>query len=310
MPVSIRQMEVFRLIMQTRNLTETARLLGISQPAVSQTLKELEGQLGLPLMVRFGSRISPTGEARALLPEAERLLGQLGTLQGRANELRDAGAGALFLASLPNVASCILPDAVAALLRERPRVQLRLNAYIIREVVRQVRQEGADLGFVYAPVDDPAVAIEPLLRTRMVCVLPPTHRLATVRTIGPSELADQRVILLDPVNTPGLYLHRRLEELGVRLQHMLETNLAFAALGLVRSGAGIFVTDPIVLLSGIADGLVVRPIAPLIPVDLVAVYSRQRSMPRLAARFLAQLNPVIAQLCRRIGTEWCDAEPA
>jgi DNA-binding transcriptional LysR family regulator len=307
MPITLRQTEVFRLIMQTRNLTEAARLLGVSQPAVSQTLKELEAQLGLTLFVRFGSRISPTGEARVLLPEAERLLGQLSTLQGRATELRDAGAGSLLLASMPNVAACILPAALASFLRERPRVNVKVNAYVIREVVRQVRQEGADLGFVYAPVDDPAMGIEPILRAPMVCVLPQDHRLAAAAEIGPAELADEQVILLDPVNTPGLHLHRSLEEVGVRLKRVIETNLSFAALGMVRSGVGIFVTDPIVLLSGIGEGLVLRKVNPVISVDLVAIHGRQRPVPRLAVRFMTHIRPAVAQLCATLNKVGCEA---
>nr|WP_158744898.1 LysR family transcriptional regulator [Acidisphaera sp. L21] len=177
MPVTLRQFEVFRLTMQTRNLTEAARLLGISQPAVSQLLRELENQLGLALFVRIGSRISPTGEAHSLLPEAERLLRQLGTVESRAAELRDTGAGSLLLASMPNVAACIIPRALAGFTIERPRVRVSLNAYVIREVVRQVRQEGADLGFLYAPVEDSAVAAEPILKSSMVCVLPTGHPL-------------------------------------------------------------------------------------------------------------------------------------
>jgi DNA-binding transcriptional LysR family regulator len=307
MPLTLRQIEVFRLIMQTRNLTEAARLLRVSQPAISLTLKELEGHLGVTLFVRFGSRISPTGEARALLPEAERLLGQLGALQSRATELRDTGAGSLLLASLPNVAACILPGALASFLRERPRVHVQLNAYIIREVVRQVRQEGADLGFVYAPVDDPAVGIEPVLRAPMVCVLPQDHPLATAPAIGPADLASAQVILLDPLNTPGLDLHRRLDEVGIRLKRVIETNLSFAALGMVRAGVGIFVTDPIVLLFGVGDGLVIRKVTPVVPVDLVTIYGRQRPIPRLAVRFMAHIRPAVVQVCARLHALGCEA---
>ncbi len=163
MPLSLRQLEVFRLTMQTRNLTETARLLRVSQPAVSQTLKELEAQLGLPLFVRSGSRINPTGEARQLLPDIERLLTQSGVVESRAVELRDAGAGGLSLASISNVAGAVLPQIVASFGQERPRVKLRVNAYVGRDdVMRQVRQEGADLGIIHAPVDDPS-------RSRLSC---------------------------------------------------------------------------------------------------------------------------------------------
>jgi DNA-binding transcriptional LysR family regulator len=309
MAVTLRQMEVFDLTMQTRNLTETARLLGVSQPAVSQTLRELEAQLGLALFVRIGNRISPTGEARALLPEATRLLTQLGTLEGRAEELRDAGAGMLLLASMPNVAACILPPALATFASERPRVRVRLNAFVIREVVRQVRNEGADLGFVYAPVDDPAVAIEPLMTAPMVCVLPAGHRLAQNEAVAAADFANERVILLDPANTPGLHLHRRLDEAGIRMQRALETNLSFAALGLVRGGLGVYVTEPTVLLSGLGDGLTLRPLLPDLPVTLVAIYGRQRPVPRPAIRFMTHLQTSVAQLCARLDAMGCRATP-
>jgi DNA-binding transcriptional LysR family regulator len=309
MPVTLRQFEVFRLTMQTRNLTEAARLLGISQPAVSQLLRELENQLGLALFVRVGSRISPTGEAHGLLPEAERLLRQLGTVESRAAELRDTGAGTLLLASMPNVAACIIPQALAGFAVERPRVRVSLNAYVIREVVRQVRQEGADLGFVYAPVEDLGVAAEPILRVGTVCVLPIGHPLAQAVTITAAELEKHTMILLDPINTPGLYLRRQFEDAGIRVRHVLETNLSFAALGMVRAGLGIYITDPVVLLTGLGEGLVVRPVVPSLPVTLVAIYARHRPVPRPAVRFMAHLRIAIGQCCETFRAMGCDASP-
>jgi DNA-binding transcriptional LysR family regulator len=308
MPLNLRQLEMFQLIMQTRNLTEAARLLRISQPAVSQALKELEGQLGLVLFVRNGSRITPSGEARALLPEVERLLSQLSAVEGRAAELRDAGAGTLLLASMPNVAGCILPGAIAAFMRERPRVRVRLNGYVIGEVVRQVRREGADLGFVYMPVDDPSIAIEPLLQGGMVCVMPAGHRLAACAELLPAQLADELVILVDPANTPGLLLRRRLDEAGVRLEQVIETNLGYAALALAQERMGIFITDPIVLLNGSLEGLAVVPLRPTLTVTLAAVYGRQRPVPRLATRFMAHLRLSLPALCQRLQAIGCEAK--
>jgi DNA-binding transcriptional LysR family regulator len=296
MPLHLRQLEVFRLIMQTRNLTEVARLLRVSQPAVSQTLKELEGQLGLGLFVRIGSRISPTSEARALLPEIERLLAQSNTVSSRAAELRDASAGSLSLASTSNVAGVILPRVVAAFARDRPMVRLQVNAYVIQEVIRQVRQESAELGFVYTPVDDPAVSIEPILQARMVCLLPPGSPLAALPHIGPAQLLDQMVILVDPSTAPGLLLRARLDEAGIRLERVIETNFSYTALGFVRQGLGVFVTDPVILMSSLAAGLVVRPLAPDLPVVLAAIYARHRPVPRLAVRLMDHLRATLKDL--------------
>ena len=243
-----------------------------------------------------------------LLPDIERLIAQSGVVESRAVEMRDAGAGGLSLASVSNVAGVILPHAISAFSRERPRVRLRVNAYVGRDdVVRQVRQEGADLGFVHAPIDDPGLASEPLMRGRMVCVLPDGSPLAALSEITPMHLATHPVILADATATPGMLLRGRLETLGIRLERVIETNFSYSAIGLTRAGLGIFVTDPVILMSGLAAGLAIRPLAPELPVVLVAVYSRQRPVPRLAVRFIAHMRPVLHELCASLAPPECRA---
>lgn len=310
MPFNLRQIEVFRLVMQTRNLTECSRLLRVSQPAVSQTLKELEGQLGLSLFVRSGNRISPTGEARALLPEIERLLTQVGLVDSKAAELRDQGAGSLSLASTSNVAGVVLPAAVAGFTRERPRVRLQLNAYVHRdEVLRQVRQEGADLGFLYAPIDDPGLAVEPIMHARMACVLPADSPLADFTEITPAQLRDVAVIIAGPSGTPGLLFRNHLEELGIKLERVVETNFSYAAIGLARQGLGVFVTDPLILMTELAAGLTIRPLVPQLPLVLAAIYTRHRPVPRLAVRFMVHLRRTLSELCRQRAPADCETRP-
>jgi len=298
MPFSLRQIEVFQLVMKTRNLTETARLLRVSQPAVSLALKEMEGQLGLSLFERSGNRISPTGEARLLLPDIERLLTMASAVESRAAELRDQGAGRLSVACTTNVAGVLAPPASAVFLRQRPRVQLHLHAHVAREeVVRQVRQEGADLGLLYAPIDDTTLGVEPLMSARMVCAMARSSPLAALDALTPECLRDTTVIAASSSSTPGLLFRTRLNEAKVQLQRVIETNFSYAGLGLAAQGLGVFVTDPIILFAGPLGDVVVRPLEPELPLILSAVYARQRPVPRLAVQFIAALRGVLADLC-------------
>jgi DNA-binding transcriptional LysR family regulator len=300
MPVTLRQVEIFQLVMKTRNLTETARLLRLSQPAISQALKEMEAQLGLSLFERSGNRISPTGEARMLLPEMERLLLTAGAVESRAAELRDHGAGSLSISSTTNAAGILLPPAIANMTRLRPRVQISLHAHVGREeVVRQVRQEGADLGLLYAPIDDRALAVEPLMRTRMVCAMTPSSPLAAMEEVTTEQLRGVNVIVSANSSTPGLLFRSKLIETKVRLERLVETNFSYAGLGLAQHGLGVFVTDPLILLAGGAEELVVRPLVPELPLVLSVVYARQRPLPRLAVQFVKELRLVIAEMSER-----------
>src|SRR3546814_6538313 len=72
-----RQMEVFHAIMQTGSVTAAARVLHVTQPAVSAVLKHCEEQLGLKLFERTGGRLQPTREAEAIFPDIAGVFGQL-----------------------------------------------------------------------------------------------------------------------------------------------------------------------------------------------------------------------------------------
>lgn len=290
---SLRQIEVFRLLMQTRNVTEAARLLRISQPAASQLLKELEQRLGLNLFVRSRNRIYPTSDARSLVSEVEQMFTRINRVESRAAELRDLTSGSLSIATIATLTGFIVPKALSAFRAQRPGVQLTVSSQTAREVAKSVQREEADLGIVYAPVEDHNVAVEPIMKTRMVCLLPPNHPLAGTGVIAPKMLADQTLILLDPSTSPGMLLHERLPGKRLRKATTIEVNLSFTALSMVRHGLGLVVTDPLILLSGLADGLVVRPFEPGIDLTLCFAYARQRPMPRTALKFLVDLRAAI-----------------
>ena len=119
-----RQLETFRLFARTQSVTETARLMRVSQPAVSQTLKELETQFGFSLFVRSNGRTRLTLEANNVLPDVERLFAQMATLRGKAEELKDMRAGALSIASVPSFTARILPTALQAFRTSSPEALL------------------------------------------------------------------------------------------------------------------------------------------------------------------------------------------
>lgn len=297
---SLRQLELFRLMMRTRNVTETARLLRISQPSASQTLRDMETELGLELFARTGGRLRPTAEAMALLPSVERVFSDHASLDSLAAELRDAQAGSLTLATIPTLTAWLLPRAIAGFRQERPRVRFLVDARDSAGVVAMIRREEADLGLVYSPIDDPVVAAEPLFETRLVCVMPADHPLAGAASVDAATLARHATIALHGANPPGTLLHESMRQSRVRFEAAMETNLSFAAITLVSDGMGVFVTDPLILLSRLGDGLVAVPFEPAIRLTLCAVYSRQRPLPRIVVRFVAQLRAAIGEMSLKL----------
>jgi DNA-binding transcriptional LysR family regulator len=297
MTPNLRQLEVFRLLMRTRNLTETARLLRISQPAISQSLRNLERQFGFELFGRAGGRIVPTTEAVAMLPEVERLFVQITALGARTEELRDERAGSLSIATIPTLTHTVLPKAIQALRRERPRLRVSIESCEQPALLRQIKLDAAEIGFSYSPIMEPGVAAEPIFRTRMVCFLPAGHPLANRPTLGPADLVGTPVAVLSPSTSPGLLLREAFEKHKLANIDLIETNAASAAIGLVKEGGAVALMDVLALFAAGGTRLEAVPFEPDIPLVLTAIYSRQRPVGRVVVRFLAHVRAVLDDLC-------------
>lgn len=292
MNLLFRHLETFQLFAQTRSVTETARLMNVTQPAVSQTLKDLENQLGFSIFVRVNGRTRLTEEAIQLLPRVERLLAQANSLKGYAAELRDTRAGQLSVSAIPSLAGSVLPSAMARFRTERRQVRFRFEVHTATEIAVQVKNEHADIGFAFAPVEEPGVVGEPLLRTSLVCFVPKDHPLSKRSFIEVKHLENEVVFAQGQQNQPGLALWERLGGTGESLV-ALTTNYSIAALNLVRHGLGVGLLNPLVVSFDVANDLVAVPFRPDVPLTLAMIFSRHRPMSRLTSRFVSTVKEVL-----------------
>jgi len=146
---SLRSLELFSTLMLTRSLTETAKRIGITQPAASLALKELEAQTGLSLFQRSRQRIVPTPQAEALLPHIERLLAQAEAVQRRITTLQDTSVSTLQIACIPSFGSTLLPQAIAGFKRKNRHLQIRVDVQHFARVLDLVDHDTTELGFAY-----------------------------------------------------------------------------------------------------------------------------------------------------------------
>lgn len=291
---SLRQLEMFKLLMKTQSLTDTARHLNVSQPAVSQALREVEVQLGLELFLRVGGRIRPTAEAQRLLPDVERLFSNLGSLVSNAVELRDKKAGRLVIAATPIISSVVLSEATALLMNDRSRAQINIVSTTTMEVVEMVKQETADLGFTFQPVREQAVSVEPLVSMQMTCLMRDDHPLAQRTELTIEDLIGERVIALSVQNPSGSELRKALAARGIENFSQVETNSAIVCLKLVKHGVGIAVVDPVAVLGGDASGIVLKRLVPSIDLSIAVISSRHRERPGIAQEFVDHARAVTA----------------
>ncbi|SDV50249.1 LysR family transcriptional regulator [Chitinasiproducens palmae] len=291
--VNLRHIEVFYAIMQTGSITGAARLLNVTQPAVSAVLKHLESRLNIKLFVRAHGRLSPTPEARMLLPDVAAIFERLGSVERLSQDLAGGSAGVLNIAATSPIANGVLAKAVASFVKARPGVRIALQALSSPLVVERVLQSEVDLGIAYRPVDNAALDIEPLAAGSIACVLPEDHPLAAQRVIALTDLANHPVVTYLPQTLLRPYIDRVCAEAGVKLRITVEIGLSVTGIMLAYHGAGIALVEPELLAALPLPGLVSRPLSPAIEPGSVMLRHRGRPGSLILDAFVAHLRATL-----------------
>jgi len=295
MPFRLRPFQVFRTVMETGSVTEAARILNVSQPAVSRALQQAEDELGFPLFVRERGGIQPTAEARALLPELLRAFAAIEVVQRFSGDLKDSRAGLVIVAATPALANSLLPAAIRRFRAERPEVRVALHTVLNHEVVDMVAGNRAELGLVLIPAEDSATLARELCAGDLVCITPQDHPLAGRRSIAASDLLAWPLISFSASLPIGALIEDAFERQGLRRAITIEVTQSSSACALVRAGAGVAVVDSFALSEGAEPGLAVLPFTPSVHIRAKLLSGRHRPPSRLARIFVGVVETIVAE---------------
>ncbi len=273
-----RQLEVFIAVMRAGTVTAAARMLNISQPALSQILLQTEDELGFSLFERVKGRLRPTPEARELFADAERLSSGLEGIRRKTADLRLGRAGLVRVAASPPPAMAILPAAFTTFRAKNPGILLRSHMAPISGIVELLRAGDASLGLALDDRLPPDIAAEVLGEVGFVVLLPLGHPLAAHAEIALTDLSDVDVISYRGNTRPADELAHAARLQGVTLSCSLDIDVSLSAAAFVQAGLGVALVDALLPWHQFA-GIVARPIAqsPRIPLSLLTAPSRALS---------------------------------
>ncbi len=243
----LRQMEVFRAVMQAGSVKGAAKLLSMSQPAVSRGIAHTEQCLGYPLFDRVGGRLCPTEEAKALIAEVESCYLHALQVNDLAASLRNGSAGSLNICSSACLARGLTAKAVARFLARHPKVQVQLRVCTLADMPRVLLSNQADLAVAVLPLEHVNLEVEVVSSGRIVCVMPHNHPLSSQERISLRDLAGFPVIAPHPSNPGGQLIETALEKRGLSLNvcvHIWQMDVAY---GLVAAGVGVALLDEFTL---------------------------------------------------------------
>lgn len=282
----LRHMEVFRAVMLTGSISGAAKLLYVSQPAVSKLIAYVEGRLNLRLFDRLNNRLVPTADAHALYREVDRVYQAAMAVNECAAALAASPSQQLRICCSASLATAVLPAALAEVKRDVPSMKILWHTSLILEMPIQLLSKKVDLSIAALPVIHDHLHSRAFMRGHMVCVLPHGHPLASEAAISLHQLENEALMLFRPDMPFGKLLALAFERAGVQLSSFLDFTNAVEAAALVKQGMGVTIIDEFVAAE---SGLVVRPLVEAIEFDISFVYSKFEPLPESALRLMTVL---------------------
>lgn len=297
--LSLRSLESFREIMRLGSVTAAAKRLGLSQPAVSRLLAQLEQEIGFSIFFREKGRLVATPQALMLFEEVDLAFIGLDRIATLADSMQQLDAGHLRVVAVPSFAEGPLVDAIASFMESRPRVQLSLDSRSRPSIINLVSTRSVDCGFGKLPVEHPGITVRPLLMSSTVCAVPVGHPLAQRRNIGAQHLAGEPLILIGRGGETRLQVEEAFRQARVQPTIRLEAHHVGAACAFAGAGVGIALVSDLLARHYVGTGIALVPFQPRIDQEYVFMTPAGSHDAKLADAFYEHCRKVMKASQRR-----------
>src|SRR3954452_5211452 len=238
--MTLQQLTYFLAAADHGSFSAAAHTPLMSQPSLSEQVRRLEAELGVPLFVRAGRGIELTEAGRLLRPHAERTLAEAQGALESVREVRDISGGTVTFGFFSGAHHSLLGGLVQEFRAQHPQVRVRAIGQNSGEVADAVRDGTLEAGLVILPVDDAGLEVRPERSEELVYLSADPGRASEPVTI--EKLAAAPLILYDarwPDQDPTrVTLRERAQRAGVRLEPVIEVEYMTAALDLAARGLG------------------------------------------------------------------------
>jgi DNA-binding transcriptional LysR family regulator len=221
------------------SITAGAERMHLAVAAASTRIRNMEIELGAPLLNRERQGVQPTPAGRTLMHHARLLLQQAERMRGELGEYADGLKGHVRLLSNTNALTEFLPEPLSAFLTSHPQVNIDLEERLSDEIVAAIADGKADIGIVAGTEDVTGLEVFPFRVDRFVLVTAPSHKLATTSSIAFAEALDFDFVGLDRMSSLQRFLSDKAERLGRRLKLRVQLRSFDAVCRLVECDVGI-----------------------------------------------------------------------
>jgi len=195
--ITLRQLRSLLAIHETGKISSAASRLGLTGPAVTIQIRQIEEEVGTPLFDRMSDGMRPTVAGLAAIDAARAVLGRLDLLGEELAAIADGEKGTLRL-GVVSTAKYFAPRMIAEFARRRPGIAIDLHVGNRADTIDTLRRQSVDLALMGRPPRDLPVRASVFGDHPLVIVAPPDHKLADRRDIAKEDLAREHFLVREP----------------------------------------------------------------------------------------------------------------
>jgi DNA-binding transcriptional LysR family regulator len=285
--MELHDLRYFVAVAEDLHFGRAAERLHMTQPALSRQIQALEAELGVQLFQRTKRSVQLTIAGQAFFEEAKQILRHMEQAIQTTKRVARGEAGQLRLCFTASALRNVLPEIVRVFRDRYPDVQLTLNERCTRDQVVAFQQHQVDVGFLYPPVDEKLLALQPIADEVWIVALPKGHYLVDQKHLTLDALANEAFILHPRQAGPTFYDQtiRLCEQAGFSPNVVQEVETSQTRVGLVAAGMGITFVPEHLQNTG-DDAVIYRRLEGAAPKLQLAIARRRDNFSPIVQQFL------------------------
>lgn len=296
MNYTLRQLRTFVAVAQHGSFSQAGQAIGLSQSAVSHSIKELEAEMGVRLLDRTTREVLLSEAGQQLATRLERLLEELNTTLLDVRSYGEQRSGTVRVAASQTPSAHLMPQCLASSQLRYPDIRVILHDRVQQWVLQSVRNAEVDFGIVIGPLQDADFDSEEILQEPFLLLCHQDDALAQVPQAEWSMLAGRAMVLQDYASGSRLLVDAALQRLALNVQVVQEIGHPATLYPMVEAGIGISILPALALPLPSGRKLTVRRLYPEINRSLMLIKRKNRSLTPAAEAIWQEVRQQAALL--------------
>ena len=296
--MNFKQLTAFREVMLTGSISEAARNLLRTQPAISSLIAGLEADIGVKLFVRHGARIHPNPEAHFLFDEGNEILSRLETVKKTMKSISDLESGVIRIVSMPGPSVFFLPDLISRFVDGKKKIQVTLSSRSSAQAQRLIANQQFDVGLAdygFGVADDSRLIHHENISFQGLCAVPADDILAKKELISAADLNGRPMAAPDRSHPIHANIRAAFENEGATFDFRFENQFFLPAFTYVERGMACAIVDPLSaesyqLYKKSPRQIVFKPFSPAVQIVITLMSPAHRPLSNIAQAFIAELR--------------------